>query len=77
MLDAGCGVGVGVAAMRHDGFDAFGVDVRSVARIWQAEGHDSDAFVVGDVTALPFADGAFDAAVCLGVIEHVGSGPGT
>jgi SAM-dependent methyltransferase len=76
VLDAGCGVGVGVAAMRDDGLAAFGLDVRSVARIWKTEAYDPDAFVVGDVTALPFADNAFDAAVCLGVVEHVGTTTG-
>lgn len=73
VLDAGCGLGVGVAAMQADGFAAYGVDVRSVAGLWAGAGHDRDGFVVGDVTALPFADGAFDAAVCLGVVEHVGT----
>jgi SAM-dependent methyltransferase len=76
VLDAGCGLGVGVAAMRRDGFDAVGVDVRSVAWLWHGVGHDPAGFVVGDVGRLPFAAGAFDAAICLGVVEHVGTRTG-
>jgi SAM-dependent methyltransferase len=73
VLDAGCGAGMAVAAMRADGFAAIGVDMRAVARLWQLHGRPADAFVVGDVTALPFEDGAFDAVVSLGVVEHVGT----
>ena len=76
VLDAGCGVGVGVAAMRRDGFDALGIDVRSVAGLWVELEHDQDGFVVGDVTALPFRADVFDAVMCLGVVEHVGTRTG-
>lgn len=76
VLDAGCGVGAGVAAMRRDGLEAVGMDVRSVASLWAQHEHDPEGFVVGDVTALPFRDHCFDAVVCLGVVEHVGTRTG-
>jgi SAM-dependent methyltransferase len=73
VLDAGCGVGTGVLAMQEDGFAALGVDMRAVAEIWRQQQLRTDAFVVGDVTALPFGDATFDAVVSLGVVEHVGT----
>jgi SAM-dependent methyltransferase len=73
VLDAGCGTGTGVAAMVGDGFSAMGVDMRAVAGIWRSHDLPADAFVVGDVTALPFGDGTFDAVISLGVVEHVGT----
>ncbi|MDQ6782925.1 MAG: class I SAM-dependent methyltransferase [Actinomycetota bacterium] len=76
VLDAGCGIGSTVQAMREGGFDALGVDMRGVTRYWQEAGHDPDAFVVGDVIALPFPDDTFDAVLTLGVIEHVGTTTG-
>jgi SAM-dependent methyltransferase len=71
VLDAGCGLGTGVMAMREAGLTGVGVDVRQVAEYWQRNGLPTDAFVVGDVTALPFHDHTFDAVISLGVVEHV------
>jgi SAM-dependent methyltransferase len=76
VLDAGCGIGSTVSAMREGGFDALGVDMRGVAHYWRDAALDPDAFVVGDVTALPFPDDSFDAVLTLGVIEHVGTTTG-
>jgi SAM-dependent methyltransferase len=71
VLDAGCGVGRGVMAMRDSGLTAVGVDVGGVADYWQQKNLPPEAFVVGDVTALPFHDSIFDAVISLGVAEHI------
>ena len=76
VLDVGCGVGATISMMVTDGFDAVGLDVRGLARFWKESDRDPSRFVVGDGCALPFADGAFDAVVTLGVIEHIGTSTG-
>ena len=76
VLDAGCGLGVGVEAMAEAGLDAWGIDMASLARRWRELERNADRFLVADVAALPFRDGFFDAVVTLGVIEHVGTTTG-
>ncbi len=72
-LDVGCGIGAIVSCLLDDGYDAVGVDMRAVAALWAAAGLDPGAFVVGAATTLPFSDGAFDAVMALGVVEHIGT----
>jgi SAM-dependent methyltransferase len=76
VLDAGCGIGLGVAAMRADGLEAVGLDVASVAARWAQLDHDAEGFVVGDLGRLPVQTGTFDAVLALGVIEHLGTTTG-
>jgi SAM-dependent methyltransferase len=73
LLDVGCGNGYGVAAWRRRGVRALGVDI-SLYRLgrWVAEHRDGRPLVLADARALPFRDGAFDAVVSSGMIEHVG-----
>jgi SAM-dependent methyltransferase len=73
VLDAGCGLGITVDALRQEGIEAVGVDTRQVARRWRQAGRDPAGFVVGDGVALPFPDASFAAVLCLGVLEHVGT----
>ena len=84
VLDFGCGPGsisVGLASAVDPG-EFHGVDMeesqielaRAAAR---AGGHDNATFHVGDVTALPFEDGYFDAAHCHAVLMHVPDTEGT
>jgi len=72
VLDVGCGVGHGGAALRAArpetelvGFDCV---AERVARL--PEGVYADA-AVGDAGALPFDDGAFDAVVAGEFVEHL------
>lgn len=76
VIDVGCGVGRAVTLMAGDGYDAFGVDVPRVARLWADYENDRRRFVSGDATALPFAAGVFDLALSRGVIEHIGTSVG-
>ncbi|GEM_PF-3505676 len=73
VLDVGCGTGAVVAALRTDGVEAYGIDIRAVATCWQQEGRDPSAFVVGDCLSIPFPDNCFDAVLALGIVEHVGT----
>jgi SAM-dependent methyltransferase len=74
VLDAGCGPGTAVAAMRDAGLDAYGVDLPGAARAWDPAW--ADHLVCGNVARLPFADDAFDATTTIGVVEHVGTTTG-
>ena len=73
LLDAGCGAGEIPALFASDGVDAFGVDLPKASGFWRAAGLDPDRFFAADVSELPFADGAFDVVLSLGVIEHIGT----
>ena len=73
VLDAGCGPGGYVPAVLErlgSGGAVVGLDVAEVrARAAVDEG--GAMGVAGDVVALPFADGAFDAAMALHMLYHV------
>jgi SAM-dependent methyltransferase len=75
VIEAGCGRGQYVAALRALGYDAIGIDFAEplVAGIKRAK--PSLPVEVGDVRALPFPDGNFDAYISLGVVEHFWEGP--
>lgn len=73
VLDVGCGVGSTVALLERDGFDAYGVDLPKAAGFWAELDRDPERLFCADAAALPFEDGFFDAVVCVGVIEHVGT----
>ena len=78
VLDFGCGPGtisVGLATAVEPG-ELHGIDMEAsqvdIARAAAAAGgHANATFHVGDVTALPFEDGSFDAAHCNAVLMHV------
>jgi SAM-dependent methyltransferase len=69
VLDAGCGVGMYVAAFRRFTSAAYGVDL-DVEKIAQAA-ESAANLSVASVEALSFADGTFDAVLSHEVIEHV------
>ena len=60
VLDAGCGEGVLVDEF-HDRLAIEGIDPN----------YESTHVRRGSLTALPYADGAFDRALCLDVLEHL------
>lgn len=69
VLDAGCGVGMYVAAFRRFTDTVYGVDL-DLERVVQAAGHLPNV-QAASVEALPFASGSFDVVLSHEVIEHV------
>ena len=75
ILEAGCGVGRYVAAYRRLGYDITGVEF-SAATVRAVKAVDAALPIdIGDIVALPYADGAFDCYFSGGVIEHFEEGP--
>jgi SAM-dependent methyltransferase len=71
VLDVGCGAANGYApqvAARAASYVGVDVSERAVALARRAG---LDARVVDDAAQLPFADGSFDAALCVEVLEHL------
>jgi len=75
-LEAACGEGYGAALLATAAVEVTGVDV-DVPTIVHARAtygaRPNVRFVVGAVTALPFAAASFDAVICFETIEHLGS----
>lgn len=77
VLDLGCGNGRHAIYFAREGVKAAGIDVSQQAIDWaidwaRRENLDVD-FRVGDITNMPWTDGAFDAVVSHGVLDHVPS----
>lgn len=75
VVEAGCGPGHVVAALRAHGYEAIGIELEAevVARA-RAKHPDLD-LRVGDVRRLDFADGSIGCYLSLGVLEHFVEGP--
>jgi SAM-dependent methyltransferase len=69
MLDAGCGTGQMLKLLQRQG-QAVGLDLSREAIMFAAS-RDARNLVLGSVTNPPFAEGTFDIALALDVIEHV------
>lgn len=69
MLDAGCGTGQMLKMLQRQG-SAVGLDLSREAIMFAAT-RDARNLVLGSVTNPPFAEGTFDVALALDVIEHV------
>lgn len=71
LLDVGCGTGHHLKALRARGYDAVGID-GSGAMLEQARGADPKApLLLSDVTALPFREHSFDAALSVEVLRYL------
>ncbi len=68
LLDVGCGVGSNLELMRARGLSVIGSEISRPAAVAARR---SAPVAVADGMRLPFADGAFGAAVCTEVLEHV------
>jgi SAM-dependent methyltransferase len=70
-LDIGCATGAYARALRTLGHRVVGVDYAfsALARARSADAR--TPYLAGDAYALPFADAAFDAVVCMGVLQLV------
>ena len=73
VLDAGCGLGYGSAALAHAGAQhVTGVDIaEAVVQAGRESAGPQVELRTGDVRSLDFEDGSFGAVVCFEVIEHV------
>ena len=74
VLDAGMGGGRLVAALEARGWTATGVDssAKMVELARSRLPSLGERLLVGDLSALPFPSGTFDAAVATGALEYVG-----
>ena len=76
VLDVACGPGIVAAALAPEAGSVVGIDLTpemlELARERSArEGLDNTRFDLGDVTALPYADGEFSRVVCRYALHHV------
>lgn len=70
LLEAGCGVGQVVLALRARGFDCYGLDfAENIINILNKRFPDVP-FHRGDIRSLPYEDASFDGYISIGVIEH-------
>lgn len=70
-LDAGCGVGRHAAYLAARGHTVVGIDVSGEMIRRAATAVPEGEFSVGSIERLPYADGAFDAALCALALSHL------
>jgi ubiquinone/menaquinone biosynthesis C-methylase UbiE len=75
VLDAGCGLGDWVTFLSARGYRATGVDYSQALVDTMLREQPSAHWVQSDIRAMPFEEGAFDAVVSWGVVEHEEEGP--
>jgi 2-polyprenyl-3-methyl-5-hydroxy-6-metoxy-1,4-benzoquinol methylase len=74
LLEIGFGSGIFLSELSRHCTELYGVSIHSkVALVQKAmeEEHVAAQLMVGDVRALGFPDGTFDAVVCVSVLEHL------
>ncbi len=70
-MDLGCGNGKTVAALLDAGMETTGVDFSETAIEKCRKSYPKAAFVVCDVSSLPFPDGSFDLVTAIHVLENL------
>ena len=70
ILEAGCGVGQVVLALRFKGYDCYGLDYAEKIISKLNLKFPDVPFHQGDIRALNYPNNSFDAYISLGVIEH-------
>ena len=70
LLEAGCGVGQVVLALRAHGFDCHGLDYAEKVITLLRDEFPEVPFTQGDIRNIPYSDSEFDGYISLGVIEH-------
>ncbi len=74
-LEAGCGAGYWVAALRHHGLDIEGIEyARELVELVRATNPDLPV-KQGDALAIDCPDGFYDSYLSIGVVEHRLAGP--
>lgn len=76
VLEAGCGLGAWVIHLSGRGYDVTGVDNDPLVVERLQSSHPDLDVRLGDIVALPFADGTFGAVMSFGVVEHFPEGWG-
>ncbi len=74
VLDAGCGTGLTVRAYQRPGVRTVALDLSLRSLLFlkpRLRAGDEVDLVCGDLTALPFADGAFDRVLCANALQHL------
>jgi len=75
ILEAGCGLGQYVLALRARGYDCRGIDFAEETVQWLRNLYPTVPISRGDILNLPFADGSIAAYLSFGVVEHFEDGP--
>lgn len=76
ILEAGCGLGQLVIAMRQRGWEAEGVDYAKDTIEYVKRRFATLPVRYGDVTRLDVPDGYYSGYISIGVVEHLRDGPG-
>jgi SAM-dependent methyltransferase len=75
IVDAGCGVARWVIYLRRQGYRCFGLEYNHEACVISRENDPGIELLRSDVRNAPLKDGAVDAVISLGVVEHDENGP--
>ncbi|MDD5423013.1 MAG: methyltransferase domain-containing protein [Candidatus Omnitrophica bacterium] len=72
ILDAGCGPGVYTDRLIEAGCEVHGIDpAANMIEIARGKSFKNSDFSIGSVEDIKFADGFFDGAICVGVLEYL------
>lgn len=71
LLSAGCGVGADIDLYRAAGIEAYGIDCGRRSVSWSRRAA-REAFHIGTVERLPYADASFDVVVTGCLLPHIG-----